>query len=396
MAQHLNILISHTSVYEKFGWGRIFPLAIGLVKNGNQVTILTTNPHFSIFTKRKVIDNVNIIIFPEVIPARISRMGFGFLSLILKVLYVLFNKFDIVHSDNGHRPLSGIPCRVHKRLYGSVYIAEWYDWYGKGGEYDHKKKLYKIIFGRYELKHEVKDKLYADGVVVLSDVLMQRAKTLLPGKKIIKLHGGADVSAIPYIINNNSIKEKYGIKKSQVTFGYINALTVNLKEIQPLIDSILKLNIESKVKLLLFGSPNSFEDLFPKRVYDMIINFGWIHYAKDYEKLQCVDVFVLFKEDILGNRAGWPNCLGDYLACGRPVFLNPIGEVIEFVSKYPEGFFISTLSSESISNKLQFILENKSILEEKGKINRAIAEKEISWYKKSEILNNFYKDIIYE
>jgi glycosyltransferase involved in cell wall biosynthesis len=396
MMQRLKILISHASIFGKSGWGRIFPLAVGLAKNGNKVTIITTSPHYSIFVKRKVIDNVNVIIFPELIAARISRLGFGFLSLILKILYVVFNKFDIVHSDNGHRPLSGIPCRVHKRIYGSIYVAEWYDWYGKGGEYDNKKKLFKILFGRYELRYEIKDKLYADGVVVLSDVLKQRAHSLFPGKKILKLHGGADVSAIPYISNNKSLKEKYGINKSKVTFGYINALNVNLEEIRPLIDSILELNLESKVKLLLFGSTNSLEDSLPKKVNNIIINFGWINYAEDYEKLQCVDVFVLFKEDTLGNRAGWPNCLGDYLACGRPVFLNPVGEVLEFVSKYPEGFFISTLSRESISNKLLFIVENQSVLIEKGKINRAIAENEISWYKKSELLNSFYNEIISE
>jgi glycosyltransferase involved in cell wall biosynthesis len=392
----MKILISHASVYKKGGWGRIFPLANGLAKIGNQVTIITTNPLISIFRKTIIINNVNIIVFPEILPSRISRMGFGFFSLILKVIYVLFNKFDIVHSDNGHRPLSGLPCRIHKKVHGSVYIAEWYDWYGKGGEFDHKKKLFKLFLGRYEVKYEIKDKVFADGIVVLSEVLRTRAELFKPPNKIIKIHGGADVFAIPYIRNNKTLKGKYGINKNMVTFGYIDALSVNLKEVQPLIDSIIELNLESKVKLLLFGSINSIEKSLTEKIKNMIINFGWINYEEEFEKLQCVDVFVLFKEDILGNRAGWPNCIGDYLACGRPVFLNPIGEVIEFVSKYPEGFFISSLSSRSISDQLQFIVNNQSLLEEKGRINRVIAENEISWHRKSEELNSFYKRILSE
>lgn len=394
MSKYKKILISHTSVFERSGWGRIFPLAVGLAKIGNQVTIITTNPKFSFFSKRKVIDNVNIIIFPEIIPVRVSRMGFGFLSLFLKILYVSFNKFDIVHSDNGHRPLSGIPCRVHKRIYGSIYIAEWYDWYGKGGEFDHKKKFFKIFFGRYELKYEIKDKLYADGIVVLSDVLKQRAQSLFPTKKILKLHGGADVSSIQYVRNNKSLKEKYGINRDIVTFGYINSLTSNLKEIQPLIDSIFELELDSKVKLLLFGRTNSIEDSLPKRVNDILINFGWVNFVEDHEKLECVDVFVLFKDNNLGNRAGWPNCLGDYLACGRPVLINPIGEVVEFAHKYPEGLFVCTLTHESISKQINFIIEHEAALLEKGKINRTIAEQELSWFSKCLVLNNFYNEIL--
>lgn len=390
----LKILISHSSVYKKAGWGRIFPLAAGLAKNGNQVTIITTNPHVSIFIKKVVMNNVVIIIFPEIIPPRISSMGFGFLSLILKILFILFKEYDIVHSDNGHRPLSGLPCRIHKRLFGSVYIAEWYDWYGKGGQYDSKKKLFKLLLGRYELKYEIKDKLYADGVVVLSDVLKQRAQSLSPEKKIIKLHGGADVFAIPYISNNKALKEKYGINKCLVTFGYIDSLSGNFKEIQPLIDTILKLQLESKVKLLLFGRTNAFANTLHKTINDMIVNFGWVNYAEDFEKLQCVDVFFTFKDNTIGNRAGWPNCLGDYLACGRPVLLNPIGEVVEFVKKYPKGFFVSMPSFESISTHLSFIMEHPYELIEMGLINRLIAENEISWQRKSEILLDFYKNIL--
>ena len=47
--------------------------------------------------------------------------------------------------------------------------------------------------------------------------------------------------------------------------------------------------------------------------------------VNEYEKLQCVDVFFLFKEETLRSKAGWPNCIGDYLDCGRPVLLNPVG-----------------------------------------------------------------------
>jgi len=388
--QRLKILISHTSIFKKAGWGRIFPLASGLAQNGNQVTILTTNPHFSIFIRRVEINDVNIIIFPEIIPARISRMGFGFLSLFLKVLHVLFNKYDVVHSDNGHRPLSGIPCRLHKKRFDSIYVAEWYDWYGKGGQYDSKRKLFKILLGRYELKYEIKDKIVADGVVVLSEILKSRAELIKPKDRIIKLHGGADVLSLPFLYDNSELKTKYNISTDTLTLGYINSDSYNLAEFLPLINAIAKHELSSKVKILVFGECNLEIKQLLTALSNMIIFFGWIDYSTDYEKLQCVDVFFLIKEDILGNKAGWPNCVGDYLACGRPVLLNPIGEIIDFVKQYPFAFIETTKDEDEIYNKFQYLIEHLLNIRKKGPSIRKLAEDEISWEKKSMELYKFY------
>jgi glycosyltransferase involved in cell wall biosynthesis len=387
---HLKILISHAGVYKKAGWGRIFPLAVGLANNKNSVTIITTNPHFSIIIRRMVINDVNIIIFPEIVPARISGMGFGLLSLILKVLHVLLNKYDIVHSDNGHRPLSGIPCRLHKRIFNSVYVAEWYDWNGKGGQYDSKRKIFKIVLGWYELKYEIRDKEIADGVVVLSEMLRSRAEQLKPKDRIVKIHGGADVSSIPFLYDNSQLKTKFNISNDTLTFGYINAKNNSINEISPLLDAIRKYEIKPKVKILIFGDGSKILETVSDDLRENIVLFGWIDFVKDFEKLQCVDVFILFKEDSLVNISGWPNCIGDYLACGRPTLLNPVGEVVDFVNKYPFGFILSSKNVDDVYSKMIYISDNLSLLREKGKAIRNLAEEVVSWKRKSTELYDFY------
>ncbi len=379
----MNILISHVGIFKKAGWGRIFPLAAGLAKMGNQVTILTTNPKFSIFIKKLILKDVNILIFPEVIPKRISKMGFGFLSLILKIRHVIFTRYDIVHSDNGHRPLSGIPCRINKRIYGSVYVAEWYDWYGKGGQFDTKRKLFKILLGRYELKYEIKDKKIADGVVVLSEVLRLRAESIKPKERIIKIHGGADVRVIPFLYDNSLLRERYNLNDI-LTLGYINSESYRLAEFLPLINALNKNGLMDKVKILVFGESDLLYQKLPEEIRDQINFYGWIDYSKDFEVLQLIDVFFLFKEEILSNMAGWPNCIGDYLACGRPVLLNPVGDVVDFAEKYPYAFIKTTRSEDDIYNKIKYIIENKESIRERGIMIRKLAEDLISWERKVE------------
>jgi len=390
----LKILISHTSLYKGGSWGRIFPLATGLVINGNDVTILTTNRSFSLFTQQLTVQGVKIIIYPEIIPPRISRMGFGFLSLFFKIVHVVFNKYDVVHSDNGHRPLSGIPCRLGKRLHKSVYVAEWYDWYGKGGQYDTKKKLFKVILGWYELMYEIKDKKVADGIVVLSEVLRDRAKAFKTDDRIVKIHGGADVSNLKFLLDNSLLKKKFGINPSTLTLGYINSNSYILEEFYPLIRTIEEFHLKDKVKILLYGDSVSLQKQLAPDVSDKIIFMGWVDYAVDFEKLQLTDVFFLFKQEILGNRAGWPNCIGDYLACGRPVLLNPVGELEAFTKMYPYAFITTTKEPKTIYTKLEQFLQSIEKYKNEGRRIRQLAEEEISWQSKSRVLLSFYQYLI--
>lgn len=384
------ILISHTSVYGKSGWGRTFPLAKGLAGLGNNVTILTTNPKVSFFVKKIVVEKVKIIIYPEVIPSRISSMGFGFLSLILKYLHAVFNKYDVVHSDRGHRPLSGVPCRVNKKIYRSLYVAEWYDWFGKGGIYDQKSEIFKFFLGRYELKYEIKDKIAADGIVVLSELLRSRAKQYKKDEKIKIIHGGADVSLLHYIRNNDDIKRKYNIDKDTLTFGNISIRNTNIEEFTPLINAIAKVDTPHRIKILVFGDSEKIIAQIPIAYQKMFKFFGWIDYLTESEKLQCVDVFILFKENTLGTKAGWPNCLGDYLACGRPVLTNPIGEAVDFANSYPNVFFKTSRNEDDVFRIIDSMLKDKSLYTNNRDDARRIAEEKISWDSKARELFDFY------
>ena len=389
----MKILISHYGIFKKGGWGRTFSLAKGLVDLGNDVTLLTTWPKKSLLIKRQNIDGVKVIIFPDIIPNMFTSKGFGLTSLLLKIIYVTFNKFEIVHSDEGHRPLSGVPCRLNKKIYNSIYVAEWWDLFGKGGEYDNKSFLFKLFLGRYELKYEIKDKKYADGIVVLSEYLKQKAQKINNKKNIIKIHGGADIDKIEYIFDNRLIKIKYGISKDCLTFGIIEALDPVWTEMKPFVECLTALKNQMNFKLLVYGG--KITDTVKKnlKIEDMLHEFGWTDYSFESEKLACTDIFVMIKSDNLIYNAGWPNSLGDAMACGRPILINPVGETNDFVKKYPHGFFITKADKYSIKNSIIRILSERENLFNLGRINREIAENEISWKNKSEALYSFYKKI---
>jgi hypothetical protein len=174
-----------------------------------------------------------------------------------------------------------MPCRISKKIHGAVYVAEWYDWYGRGGQYDTKKRLFKLFLGKYELNYEIKDKKIADGIVVLSDVLKSRAETFKSKDRIIKIHGGADVSVIPFLYDNSQLKRKYDLSSGTITLGYINSDSYRLAEFIPLLNVLKSKEFQDKIKILIIGESDLLIRQLPPDILDNFIFFGWIDFSKD-------------------------------------------------------------------------------------------------------------------
>ena len=369
----MNILVSHFGIFKKGGWGRTFSLAESLVVLGNNVTVLTTNPGFSLVIQKKKINGVIVYIFPDIVPSLLTSKGFGVLSLLLRLLYVIFNRFEILHSDSGHRPSAGWPCLLNRLIYKGIYVSEWWDFFGKGGQLENKPKYFKILLGGFEKWSEINDKKKADGIVVLSSFMKERAQKLGIRKDIEIIHGGADIINIPRmkLVKN---KSNYIDTDKKILLGYIGMSESELSDLEPFIKGgcVGETNIQAY------------------NLGGIIKEMGWVDYSKNSELLSIVDIFVLIKKESDINLAGWPNKLGDYLACGRPVLLNPYGDVTEFVNKNKECFIITTWNKTDIEEKIQEIIEGKYHLENMAEKARYIAEHEISWLNRAKILNNFY------
>lgn len=385
----MKILFTHNHVIYKGGWGRTFPIATGLVKLGDEVTIITMADKPTLLLKKTNVDGVKIVIFPSILP---KKRYYDPISIILKIIYVLCHKYDIVHSDVGQRPQSGLPCRISKMLKGTTYISEWMDDAGKGGLYDSKSWLFKLALGNYELKYEVKDRQYADGVIVLADPLYHKALEIRNDDNIVKIHGGCLVDKIPSIIDNSKCKEKLNIDNDILIFGYIDQ-SIDQMEIQPILDAIIKLDICEKVRFLIFGGKNSTQLDVPDNLRNSIVQMGWIDFSKEYEKLLAVDVFVLFKKNNTSAKAGWPNAFGDFIACGRPVILKPIGETIRFVDEHSEGFYIVKEESDILEYINDMYMDRQKIIN-KGIYNRKLAENNLSWDIKAKEYRDFYNIIL--
>jgi glycosyltransferase involved in cell wall biosynthesis len=388
----LKILFSHYGIRDADGFGRSFMLARELAQLGHSVTFLTSQRGYGRFPYEKEMrDNVCILSFAEILPVSFRKGGLGILATLLKCIYIIGKDYDIVHSDSGHRPASGLPCRLHKFLYRSLYVSEWWDYFGKGGMYDEMPFWYRITLGSYDTRAEISNKKKADGVIALSEFTKQRALAIgIKESNILVLHGGADVRSIQFIPNTD-YKKKYGLEKADLTFGFVGMNEGEVIDLEPFFQAIAKL--PSSVKINIFTTGRKLSQSTKNKYFlgDNFIEFGWVDYIDYSEILSCADVFLLLQQDITTNIARWPNKAGDYLAAGRPVLTNNIGDIGLIASQNPGVFYMADWNEASVSACISEIYQHKPDEPVFLRI-RELANMH-SWHNKATELVNFYKSI---
>ncbi|WP_324721857.1 glycosyltransferase [Salinimicrobium sp. HB62] len=377
----MRIMYSHLGREGKDGWGRSFYMAKALASHGHEVTFLTTRQERSFFTinKRKY-NGVNIISFPDVIPGKLKSAGFGFISLFLKILHAIGNKYDLVVADCGHRP-SGLPCIINRMAHNSLYFSEWWDYFGDEGYYKEKGFLFKLFYGKIETWAEIADKKNADGVIVLSTLMKDRALN----------HGVSNVEIIPggSLVQELKRHNHGSLENKRINFVYLGMSNGEVNELEPFLKAIGRAEFKDKVRFVTYGSFLNETNLQKYNLSHVIDERGWIDYLESGDDLKDSDVFVQIRRDNVISRAGWPNKLGDYLALGRPILIYPYGDLNNFTKQYPAGFFVTQFDEEAIALKIHYILKRKKDFESMGLANRKVAEG-ISWEKRAADILKFY------
>ena len=389
----MKILVTTFGLYKGSGWGRIFAEAKGLSELGHEVTMLCSSTEIKRIYKSFYEEGVRITCFSDIIPKRYLSTGYGFLSLLFKLVYCVFHAYDICLS-NSHRDNSYYPCAVNRFFHRSKLVIEWWDNFKIKQDKIRPNHIMSRFLKQRDIKREITTKLQADGVVALASLTARRAKDIgISSKKIKIVRGGCDIMHIAYHpFPSKDIKAKYNITDDCLTFGLIGDGDLELDDIGVFLEVLIELKQTYNIKFLNYGRP--FKNLLTKRpeFKELLFECGWIDYYSDTSVLSATDVFVLIKQDNTENQSGWPNKLGDYLACGRPVIINPYGELIPFIQEWNPGFILVENSKASIFKGITDICGGKYDLRKMGDLNHDIARSN-TWYHRAQELNSFFDEL---
>lgn len=393
----MKILVTTFGIYKKGGWGRIFSEAKGLSTLGHQVTLLCSIPGLGLW-KSFIEDGVKIVAFHDIIPTHLLGAGYGLFSLINKLIYSLFHSYDICLA-NHHRDSAFYPCSFNRFVHHGKLVTEWWDNIKIKQEKEGLKSSHWLLryLAKRDIAKETGRRKKVDAIIALSSLTAKRAIELGVAEKRIRIvRGGCDIEHINYHpLPSEKIKQQYGISEDYLTFGLIGDGDWELDDMSIFLDAMLELAPKYKIILLNYGKPFKQSIINNPALKDLIKECGWIDFTGDNTILSATDVFILIKQDTIENRSGWPNKMGDYLACGRPIMLNPYGELIPFIQEWNPGIIEVEYSKDSIKEKVTSICQGGYDLVQLGIKNHVIACSN-SWLQRAKELESLFFELVNE
>lgn len=365
---------------------RAWNLARGLARRGHSVTLLTVSREHRWRPVSSLASGVRIIEMPN-LGQNYSGEGYGPLDNLLRCLHAMAHRYDIIHMFD-HKPNASFPGFVG-RLRGARLIADWADWWGGPGGINDVPKRRVPAIGKFEEWWEIQTKRWADGVVVISTVLRQRALEIgCPPDRVLHIPNGAATDLIqPFPVAE--ARRRLGVPLERKIVGFLGMGQGDMEIVMPAIRQL------PDVWFMVIG-PKNLRVRSQAEAFGIADRLWQTDFVPDEELswyLACADVMCLPLSDRAANRGRLPGKLMYYMAAGRPTVASPVGDVAGLIERYRAGLLAA--DSHQFAEALRVLLENAVLREEMGRNARRAAETDLNWERRIDELEAFYQRILF-
>ena len=188
------------------------------------------------------------------------------------------------------------------------------------------------LFAPVETFFEEGFRLYADGSVVLTSALRNRALALgVAADRLVQIPHGADVDNLQPR-DKGEARKRLGLTDRELLLGYVGNILP--RDLSFLLEAFRMINHQEKrTRLLLIGRGIITEKDISEDIRDHVLLTGGIAYDQLQDYVAACDVMLPPLRDTLANRGRWPSKICDYLAAGRPVSACAVGDLINLFSR---------------------------------------------------------------
>jgi glycosyltransferase involved in cell wall biosynthesis len=206
-----------------------------------------------------------------------------------------------------------------------------------------------------------------------------------PEVKSVCIHNGFDFDRIKNILEPEYIKAKHNITSIN-TVGMI-ARFEKRKDYETYIESAKNILKKRKdVTFIAIGDGETLQycmDLVPLEYRENIRFLGKQNDVESIINIFDIGVLVSYEEGI-------SNSIMEYMALAKPVIATNHGGNEEIVIESKTGFLIRTKDVQSLTEKIEYLLDNKDIAKAMGRAGKDRLEKEFSLEKMTESYLNLY------
>lgn len=392
----MRFLFLNHNLRERGTYFRAFHLAHELVRRGHNVTLWTASPsHWyrtaeETITSEGLLAGVRVIETPSWNPILGQDDGWGPIDIAWRLLRILPEPFDLLYVF-AHPPNVYLPMRLSQLFKRAPIVVDWCDVYRDGifplreaYRREHGEAGARINAARWA--EEVEARLergilaHADAVTVISRALEEAAvQTGVPREKLLCFPSGANLEAISPQ-DKQACRARLGISGAGPFIGYV--ANYNPDE-EFFLASLAKALARHPQARLLTAAPSFTESVIQKNsLAASSIQLGRKPFSEMQYVLGAADILALPLEDNPSNWGRWPNKFGDYLAAGRPVVSNTIGDVRDYfpAPDAEEAIGIASLPTpEAFGDAMASLLDNPAQWDAMGRNARALAETKLNW-----------------
>jgi len=387
---------------------RAYNLAKQLAVRGHAVTLMAVSAdlrfrsHTCNESGFRLIETPNFMhnIFGHYTRRLFLEPGTGCLDIMARIRESLSGQYDIIqlfdHSLNVVVPFYLLRSRLKSR-----FISDWCDIYHYAGglRYNYGFRFDSVYgklgypFKKYSRFVEFDLRRNVDGVTAISRNLKDFAvQHGVAREKISVVEGGADVENVSPLPKADA-RRKLGLPVEAKIVGFMGTFQ---RDLDIVIQSFCLLKDElPDAYLLVIGRP------FPwarQVAQDQGIAGRFIEAGRCTDELlpyylASTDVLALPLKNNLFNITRWPNKIGEYMACGRPVVVSNVGNIAGIVKEHGTGLTAEN-DAPDFSCKLKTLLSDPALAEEMGARARQLVCGQYSWALQAGKLENFYHYII--
>lgn len=238
--------------------------------------------------------------------------------------------------------------------------------------------------------------LSVDAVIPISSYIEKEVLTIaaaagktIPSFKIPILIDVEDTDYSDDSADNN--QQPYLLYAGAISYFDIAKLVVDISA------ELKKDNIQIKIKFTGGGSKNLFDALKEyARDKGVLDNFEFTGFLSDEDlaKLMLGATALLAPlPENLQSTSRFPTKLGFYLASGRPVITNAVGEVTQYLQDNVNAFVASNCQAGMIADKIRTVLGNQSHAKTIGENGKTCAFKNFHFIRAAEGVRSFFESL---
>lgn len=218
----------------------------------------------------------------------------------------------------------------------------------------------------------------ADSAICVSSGIAKKANEMISDVHFIP--NGVDIDLFTER-NKIEAREEVGLAKEPFIIGFIGTMEP-WHDIIPLVRSVKILKNKNIVSVFIGEGPEkrrAMETASALGLREECIFYPSVEIARSAVFFSAFDIsFISIVKELEG--CGWPMKLSDSVACATPVLITK-NESFEVVEKKNAGLLVDTSDPNEIASKINYLFENKQLLEEMSKSARKWAVEELDWKK---------------